>query len=115
MTNNKNKLSQWINEYHDRVKLRSDQIKFLAKYNPDERDLEEVKEKYPDVKDEAIIKVIKSGVPFPKEKLKDNEYKLNFLRAHAEFKDSAQWTRLHDKLVSQDKSIEKQGKNIERD
>lgn len=116
--NDRVKLSQWINENREKGRLRSDQMKVLEKYNPDERDLEEIKDKYPNVKDEAIIQVIKSGVPFPKEKLDDNEYKLNFLRAHAEFKDSAQWTRLNDKLVAQDKTIEKQdksGKDVERD
>ncbi|MFK5880117.1 MAG: relaxase/mobilization nuclease domain-containing protein [Flavobacteriaceae bacterium] len=118
ITEDKEKLSKWIGDNQTKEKSKSEQLKILASFSPNERDLEDIIEKSPNIRDEAIIKVIKSGVPFPKEKLNDNEYKLNFLRAHAEFKDSAQWTRLNDKLVSQDKSIEKKenkGKDVDRD
>jgi predicted CopG family antitoxin len=106
--NDKEKLSNWISDNHGKARLRSDEIKLLASYSPNDRDLEDIKEKYPNVKDEAIIRVIKSGVDFPKDKLNDNEYKLNFLRAHAEFKDSPQWTKVYEKLKSNDRSIQKE-------
>jgi hypothetical protein len=104
----KEKLSKWIEENRNKTKSRSNEMSILASFNPDEKNLKEIDSNIPNVKDEALIKVIKTGVNFPKEKLNDNEFKLNFLRAHAEFKDSDQWTRLHDKLVSQDKSVQKQ-------
>lgn len=103
-------LSKWINENEAIKKRANPLLKKLSSYADRGQNQQEYDKKVSPVKDDAIIKIIEQGIDFPKDKLNDNEYKLNFLRAHAEFKDSDQWIKLNDKM----KSINKEkSKNID--